>query len=94
MRVLWLPEALEDVERLHAFLVEKDAAAAERAVRTVLSGGDTLQELPEVGRPMDDDTGRRELVLPFGAGAYVLRYRIQEDTVVIIRAWHSREARE
>ena len=40
---------------------------------------------------MDDDTGRRELVVPFGAGAYVLRYRVHRDTVIIIRVWHNRE---
>ena len=27
-------------------------------------------------------------------GAYVLRYRIDEDAVVVARVWHSREARE
>lgn len=43
---------------------------------------------------MDDGTGRRELILPFGAGAYVLRYKIDGEDVVIIRAWHSREDRD
>ena len=43
---------------------------------------------------MDDDTGRRELVVSFGAGAYVLRYmRDENDTVVLIRVWHSKEKR-
>ena len=94
MRLLWLPEALDDAERLHGFLVEKDALAAERAMRAISSASDRLLELPQVGRPMDDDTGRRELVVPFGAGAYVLRYRVQPDAVVIIRVWHGRETRE
>jgi plasmid stabilization system protein ParE len=94
LRVLWLPEALDDVERLCDFLIEKDATAAERAVRTISSSAESLQDLPQIGRPMDDDTGRRELVVPFGAGAYVLRYRIHRDAVVIIRVWHSRELRE
>ena len=94
MTILWLPEALDDVERLHAFLIERDALAAERAMRAISSGASRLEELPKVGRPMDDETARRELVVPFGAGAYVLRYRIQDDTVVIIRVWHNREARE
>ena len=93
MTLLWLPEALEDVERLFAFLLEKDAAAAERAVGEISTSAGSHQDLPEIGRPMDDDTGRRELVVPFGAGAYVLRYRIHDETVVIIRVWHSREAR-
>ncbi len=43
---------------------------------------------------MDDDTGRRELVVSFGVGAFVLRYmRDENDTVVIIRVWHSKENR-
>ena len=42
---------------------------------------------------MSDGTGRRQLFVPFGAGAYVLRYRIHHDDIVVIRAWHSRETR-
>ena len=93
MRILWLPEALDDLERLYDFLVERDPVAAERAIRTIEEGVDRLAELPELGRPMDDDTGRRELFVPFGAGAYVLRYRLHQDTAVILRVWHSREER-
>lgn len=94
MRIRWLPEALDDIDRLYRFLIDKDALAAERAMRTISSSADKLQGLPEIGRPMGDDTGRRELIVPFGAGAYVLRYRIHRATVVIIRVWHGREARE
>jgi len=42
---------------------------------------------------MSDGSKRRELYLPFGNGAYVLRYRLDGDMVVIIRVWHSREHR-
>lgn len=46
-----------------------------------------------MGRAMDDDTGRRELYLPSGTGAYMLRYRFDGENVIIIRVWHSREHR-
>jgi len=94
VKVSWLPEALGDIERLYGFLLKKDALAAERVVRTISSGSDQLQDLPEIGRPMGDGTGRRELIIPFGAGAYILRYRIDGKAVVIIRVWHNREARD
>lgn len=94
MKVSWLPEALGDIERLYRFLLERDALAAERAMRTISSGSDKLQDLPEIGRPLDDGTGRRELIIPFGAGAYILRYRIHRNAVVIIRVWHNREPRD
>jgi plasmid stabilization system protein ParE len=43
---------------------------------------------------MQDETGRRELFIPFGASAYVLRYMQEDkDTVVVVRVWHSREIR-
>ena len=37
---------------------------------------------------MDDNTGRRELVISFGAGLF-----FANDTVVIIHVWHSKENR-
>lgn len=53
-----------------------------------------LMDFPENGRPMGDKSKRPELYIPFGAGAYVIRYRIYRDTVFIIRIWHSREVRK
>ncbi|OWV80272.1 hypothetical protein ATY77_26000 [Rhizobium sp. R634] len=37
----------------------------------------------------------RQLFVPFGKSAYVLRYRIHEeaDTLVVVRVWHGREQR-
>ena len=93
MRVLWLPEALDDLERLFEFLLERAPVAAERAMRAIESGAESLTEFPERGRPMGDETGRRELLIPFGAGAYVVHYRLHRDDVVIICVWHSREER-
>ena len=93
--VIWLPEALRDVERLHDFLKEKSPQAARQAAKAILQGAEMLEGAPEAGRPLSDGTGRRELFLPFGAGSYVLRYRINTTgTVVIVRVWHSRENRE
>lgn len=98
LRLQWLPEALADFERLHAFLHEKSPDAAARAAQTLLDGARILETSSAVGRALDDDSGRRELLLPFGSGAYVLRYRVEPptrepETIVIIRIWHSREDR-
>jgi hypothetical protein len=37
----------------------------------------------------------RELVVPFGGSAYVIRFAIDatRDEVVVLRIWHGREAR-
>lgn len=93
MNLVWLPQVQADIQRLYDFLLERDSGAAERAIRAIQLGAQRLLEFPRIGRRMDDATERRELSVPFGAGAYVLRYRIHEDTIVVIRVWHSREER-
>lgn len=92
--VIWLPEAIEDLERLRAFLLDKHPEAARKAAQVILKGADVLSDFPEIGQPMDDGTGRRERFEAFGRGGYVLRYRIEEDRVVILRVWHAKELRE
>jgi len=90
----WLPEALEDVERLHEFLSSKDVEAANKCITTILEGTKLLKASPHIGRPMSDELRQRELFMSFGAGAYVLRYRLDDvETIIIVRVWHSRENR-
>jgi plasmid stabilization system protein ParE len=93
--IVWLPEALDDIERLYDFVAEKNSQAARSAAACIKAATRQLSQFPEIGRRMDDDTGRREIFAAFGAGAYVLRYRINaHGDVVVIRVWHSRELRE
>jgi len=88
----WLPEAVEDLERLLAFLAEVSPDAAARAAAAILAGCDELLAHPGLGRPRDD--GSRDWFISFGVGAYVLRYRLDaEGTMVVIRVWHSRADR-
>ena len=93
MDQIWLPEARADVQRLFDFLVEAGPSNAAAALRIIRGGAARLLEHPRIGRRMDDETERRELILPFGAGVYVLRYRIEGETIVILRVWHGREDR-
>ncbi|MFL6804012.1 MAG: type II toxin-antitoxin system RelE/ParE family toxin, partial [Xanthobacteraceae bacterium] len=63
-------------------------------VDTLFTAARSLAELPERRRPAVRPH-YRELVVPFGAGAYIIRYRIdrRHDTVVITSVWHGRERR-
>jgi len=93
-QVVWLPEALEDTERLRLFLEDKNPKAAARAGHVLQEGAKLLAGFPELGHPMNDGTDRRELFMPFGSGEYILRYLIDGQTVVIVRAWHTKEKRD
>lgn len=94
-RVAVRPRAQADLDRLARFLWEKgEAEAAARALTRIAEGIELLTMSPRLGRPLGDQTGRRELVIPFGTGAYLLRYILtDEETVVILRVKHSREQR-
>jgi toxin ParE1/3/4 len=86
--------AAADLERLRLFLSEQSASASKRAVEALAAAIDSLEIFPERGRP-SGIPGVRELVVPFGASAYLLRYAYLglSDSVVILRVWHGREAR-
>lgn len=89
--IKWLPEALDDIER---FLTSKHPQAAKASAQVILEGAEILQTSPRMGRLMANETQRRELFLSYGSGGYVLRYVLEDDdTVVIIRVWHSQENR-
>ncbi|MFH1467109.1 MAG: type II toxin-antitoxin system RelE/ParE family toxin [Pseudomonadota bacterium] len=76
----------------HPPLAPARLAAARRAATAILEGAALLGEHPEAGRRLDD--ARREWFVPFAAGAYVLRSRLDpEGDPVVIRVWHSREDR-
>lgn len=91
--VIWLPEALADVSRLYDFLEGKSDTAARRMALTLSGRARYLEKFPEAGRPMGDELGLRELFVPFGEGAYVLRYKIHKKRVIVVRVWHCRELR-
>jgi toxin ParE1/3/4 len=92
-QVAWRERALEDISRLHDFLYDKDHEAASRAAQVLRQGGSLLETSPRLGRPMADGTRRRELFMPFGTSFYVLRYFLHDNTVIVIRVWHSKENR-
>ncbi|MEM1086444.1 MAG: type II toxin-antitoxin system RelE/ParE family toxin [Pseudomonadota bacterium] len=53
-----------------------------------------MQDFPELGQPWDADPAYRELTVVFGARGYVVRYRLMEDRVIIVRVWHGLEDRD
>ncbi|MGS2724888.1 type II toxin-antitoxin system RelE/ParE family toxin [Porticoccus sp. GXU_MW_L64] len=91
--IVWLSGAVRDVSRLRDFIREKNPAAAQRAASRIKEAAIILSENPEAGRPVEDLLPFRDLLIPFGNGNYVLRYREEKERVVIVRVWHSREER-
>lgn len=95
MKLVVSQAALADLQRLRDFLIETNPDAAARAVSAIAVAIDSLDLFPDRGRP-SPTAGLRELVVPFGQSAYLIRYAhdLAHDECIILRVWHARESRE
>jgi plasmid stabilization system protein ParE len=92
MRVEWLPPAIEDLLGLRDFILPHNPSAARRAVKVIKGTVDLLIGNPGLGKPVAELAGFHDIVIPFGAAGYVLRYRLQADVIYIVALRHGREA--
>lgn len=91
-RLIWAPSALADVQRLHRWLLPKDADAATRAVAAIRAGVKILAKSPHIGRPAEDmDPEYREKLIDFGNSGYVVLYRLDGETVALLAVRHQKE---
>ena len=84
--------ATRDLLRLEAFLREKSPSAAAKAVSEIRARLQLLEQFADAGRPVPSLLGYREMMIDFGNGGYVVRYKRQGDAVVIVGLRHMREA--
>jgi len=90
-QVVYTQNALENLERLFAFLSEHDpdaAAAAATAIRTAVG---TLADHPLIGRRIEGEV--RELVVSYGKTGYVALYRIvpEQNLIRLLAVRHQRD---
>lgn len=87
MNIVWSPEAIEDLVSLRAYIAEDNPAAARRIVLRIIQVIELLlPENPHSGRP-GRVPGTRELIIP--RTPYVVPYRVQRDTLQILRIYNS-----
>jgi toxin ParE1/3/4 len=71
--ILLSPDAIEDVERVRAFLDHANPGAASRALALIWTTIERLQDFPALGMPTEDPDVR-QIVIRFGASGYIVRY--------------------
>lgn len=92
MQIEWLESAIYDLQRLRDFIVPHNREAAQRAFKIIRAAVVPLEMNPRIGKPVEDLPDYHDLIIPFGSSGYVLRYRIQGDTIFIIAVKHGKEA--
>lgn len=92
-QVRYTREAKEDIERLYAFLLERDIQAARRAKVAIGKAMAFLKDFPFACRKVSiDNPFLREMLIPFGNSGYVALFEIEDKkTVTILAIRHQRE---
>ena len=90
--LIWSKPALLDIQRLYRFLASKNIDAAKRAIRAIRQELKILGHQPNIGRPIEDMPEEfREWIVDFGDSGYVVRYRINQNTTIILAVRHQKE---
>jgi plasmid stabilization system protein ParE len=92
-RVRYTGGARGDLLRLYEFLLDRDMAAAERALEALRKSTEILEEFPFTCRKaVANNPFLRELIVPFGSSGYVVLFEIDDATnVTILAVRHQRE---
>jgi addiction module RelE/StbE family toxin len=91
-QVIYVDEALLDLERLFDFIANDDLDAATNAIHHIREAVELLERHPLIGRPAEH--GMRELVISYGKSGYVALYEFVEtdDVVLVLALRHQRES--
>jgi plasmid stabilization system protein ParE len=84
--------ARADIARLVDFLAARNRRAAIRAVGVIDAALASLADFPNRGAP-GPRTSYREIQVRFGRGAYIVRYQVRPEGVLVTRLFHSNERR-
>ena len=90
-KLQFAPRALDDLDRLAAFLIETSPALAAETAPLIIGALRSLRDHPLIGRPVEE--GLRELLISRGRTGYVALYRYNPvaDRVLVLRVRHQRE---
>jgi plasmid stabilization system protein ParE len=91
MHLRWTRHALADLARLYDFLATVNPLAAAKVVQSLTSAPAKLLEHPRLGVKLSGFANRE--VRRFLVKQYEMRYEIKEDTIYLLRIWHTREHR-
>ena len=87
MRLIWSPQAVEDVEAIRSYVARDSEQYANLLVERIVAAVDRLAAFPRSGRvvPEVGDQSLREVVY----GTYRIVYRLKPEVVEIVTVFHA-----
>ena len=89
MQIKFSASAVRDLECLRQFIAKNNPLAAAGVSLRLRQAIASLALFPEIGLPLPELEGVRELV----AGNYVIRYSLSDETLYILKIWHGKDYR-
>jgi toxin ParE1/3/4 len=86
MQIRWSLPAVEDLERICAWIEQDNPEAARRVAQIIYDGCSQLKDFPNMGRRSRRINGRCELAFP--PLPYIAVYQVKEGAVEISRIFH------
>jgi toxin ParE1/3/4 len=86
MKVIWSPEARQDLRDIYLYLAAENPYAARALHERIKQGVRLLRDNPHIGRP-GRVPGTKELVI--SGTFYILPYRIREKRLELLRVYHT-----
>jgi plasmid stabilization system protein ParE len=90
-QIIVTAKATRDLKKIREYLLQFNAEAAQKSAAAIIEATSLLMKHPQLGKPLEDIPEYRELIRPFGAGAYTIRYRLDFDRIIIVGIKHSKE---
>ncbi len=87
-KIVWSPEAIEDLQSIAAYIERDSEYYARAVVGKILEASRNLADFPMLGRivpELDDDKTRERFVY-----SYRLVYRIEREKILIIAIIHGK----
>ena len=83
MLVVWAPAALREIAAIYNYIAMFNPGAARDMAEALLEAGDNLANFPRRGRQVGSSLRETVVVYP-----YIIRYRIVDNQVRILRVRH------
>ncbi len=93
MKVVWLPSAISDLERLEDFLTRDAEPNPGDVAGLIKDATRSLRDFPQRCRRVPERLNFRELFVEARSQTYVVQFRVTGQDVVIVRIWHGKESR-
>lgn len=90
-QVIFTETALKDLQRLSEFLHTNNPQAAKQAGIAIVKAVKILSTYPQAGKPDNDDSEYRELIIDFGSSGYIAKYHYKNDLVKVLKIKHQKE---